>query len=219
MNKFNRKTQLKNAILGFLLLTILPTAASAGDLDFTYLEAGLSQVHLTGDDGSGYTVTGSLGLPLGFFLDGSRASVDFKSNSEQQRTTARAGWYVGVLDHLDLVFRVGRTHVDASGTNISATGYDDNIGLRVWLPAGCEGEAEVGKASASFTYFPGSGYGIFGPEVYPAKDSERYESVALRNHVTDNLLLGLSYRTATSHDAFNGDTTFHTWLLTARFTF
>lgn len=222
---------MKNIILGFLLLTGLPTAASAGDLDYTYLQLGLSQTHISAadsmagggpygaigsDNGLGFAVDGSVGLPLGFFLDGSYESASLKSATLRTRT-AHAGWHVGVMDSLDLVFRLGRSRLDAYG--FSQGGYDANVGLRAQLPAGFEVEGDLGRAGASYTYFGGSGYGIFGPAVTPAKERETYESVALRNHLSDSVLLGLSYRTGTSHDPFDGDTTLQTWLLAVRFTF
>ena len=231
MVQSDRGAYLKNIVLGFLLLTGLPTAASAGDLDYTYLQLGLSQSHISaadslagggpygasgGDNGPGYAVSGSVGLPLGFVLDGSFEEVGFPRNDLQTRT-AHAGWHVGVMDSLDLVFRVGRTRLDAYG--FSQGGYDANVGLRAQLPAGFEVEGDLGRAGASYTYFGGSGYGLFGPAVTPAKDKETYESVALRHHLTDTVLLGLSYRTGTSHDPIDGDTTLRTWLLAVRFTF
>lgn len=209
---------MKNIVLSALLLTALPTAASAGDLDFTYLQFGISQDHLTGgNSGSGGAVNGSLGLPLGFFLDGSLESASVGYSTTLTRTTAHAGWHVGVMDSLDLMFRLGSTNVSSDDDNLSRTGYDANVGLRAQLPAGFEMEADFGNAGASYTYFPGDQ--LFGPHVTAVQEREKYESAALRYRVANNVLLGISYRTGTSHDSFDGDTTLSTWLLTARITF
>lgn len=223
---------MKNTVLGFLLLAALPVTAVAGDLDYSYLELGLSQNYLTsanslagggpygpsgGDSGLGFAADGSAGLPLGFLLDGSFEEVGFP-RATLQSGTVHAGWHIGVMDRLDLVFRLGRAHLNATGFS-SKDGSDVNVGLGAQLPAGFEVEGDFGKAGASYTYFPGSGYGIFGPEVYPVEETERYESAALRYHLADHVLLGLSYRTGTSHDFYNGDTTSRTWLLALRFTF
>jgi hypothetical protein len=212
---------LKNIVLGFLLLTVLPTAASAGDLDYSYLQFGLSQNQLTGGySGTGFAVSGSGGLPLGFFLDGSFEDTDFgNGGSTMRRITAHAGWHVGVLDSLDLGFRLGSTNV-ASDYGYSRTGKDWNVGLRAQLPAGFEVEADWGNAGAAFATFA-CYYLCGGANPAPVDTTERYESAALRYHLTDRILLGLSYRKGTSHPSFaGGDTsTLSTWLLALRVTF
>lgn len=217
-------------IFAALALSALSSAtASAADLSYTYVDAGLSQSDLTGTTGgAGYSIAGSLGLPLGFFLDAKLDHADFDTHvvlgtAHMRRDTGHVGWEAGIMDRLDLVFRVGATHVESSFTGVPVTftggSYDANAGVRATLPAGFELEADLGLDDAPMIHAaPDVFYGAY---VGPAKFSEHYADAAVRYHVTDSLLLGLSYRHATTNQPYYAgpDSSLSTLLVSARWAF
>jgi hypothetical protein len=212
-------------LLVLLALCGAASAASAADLDYTYLEGGFSQSSIGGFSGHGYTLDGSFGLPLGFEVDASRDRTSFDSGIsyigtvDLTRTRVHLGWHVGVAPGVDLLFRVGGTRVYFAQdfpTYAPSTqnGFDGSVGLRAGLPAGFELEGDLGYDTASFEYGPPMGHLSAGVGV--GNDTEIYQILALRYHVTDQFLLGLQY--SASH-ATQQTSTPSTWLLSARWNF
>ncbi len=217
----------------FVLLVLCgaASAASADDLDYTYLEGGFSHAGIGGISGHGYSLDGSFGLlPLGFFLDASRdqtsfdtsgTSLDYLGSLDLTRTRIHVGWEMGFAPGVDLVLRLGGTSVRYSQdvqtfSHTSTTGVDASAGIRAALPAGFEVAGDLGYDSAPFIYQPPMGH--LGGGVDVDGNSEAYQIVALRYHVTDQFLLGLQYSTSSASSSFGGSTP-HTWLLTARWNF
>jgi len=122
------------------LATYAPTAALAeGDmpeLEYTYIEANYvwQDPEDFEDNLDGWEITGSLELPLNFFLQATYIDQD-SDFDDVTRWRLGAGWHIGLIARLDAYGILSYEHVefDNSDVDIDEDGVAGEIGLRFLL--------------------------------------------------------------------------------------
>jgi len=171
-----------NAMVGSLLLAAVPLAAQAGDMSYSYIEAGYNEADLDSvADGDGFAVRGSIGFAENFFAFAEYATFGFPASVDLDQISVGLGGHLGISDRVDLVGRVGYTEFDLSVPGLgsdSADGYLVSAGIR-------------GQVTDSFE--------LEGHAVHTDLGSDVGDSTALviggRYFFTKNFAVGAEYRT------------------------
>ncbi len=122
-----------SALAAAAVLAVAPAAVQAGDLSYSYAEAGWASVDIDGlsDNFDGFTLRGSVAVGESFFLsadffDASSSGVDF------QKYSLGFGGHYPLSDTLDVTGRVAWVKAEVGGFGFSEDddGYSVGAGLR-----------------------------------------------------------------------------------------
>lgn len=162
-----------------ILLAGVPMAAVAGDLSYSYAEAGWARVDV--DDVSekfdGFMLRGSLAVSGSFFLSADYVDVGSSGVDYQQYSLGLGGHYP-LSDVLDVTGRVAWVKAEAGGFGFSTEddGYSVGAGLRGRL-----GERFELEGSLAYVDFGGD------------SGSDTVITVAGRYSLTDTFAIGAEY--------------------------
>jgi Ax21 family sulfation-dependent quorum factor len=155
-------------IVALLLLAALPLSARAGELTYSYVEAGYSRIpDILGvavfpsgesgtDDGTGMEINGSWDFGVGLFGFGGYRSVDasvslpssvFSTDLSVDEWTLGLGYHYGLSDSMDLVARLGARRAEVESGLVKSTdldGYFSEVGVRSQLASRFEGYLYAG---------------------------------------------------------------------------
>jgi Ax21 family sulfation-dependent quorum factor len=128
----------------FLALTCAAANVDAADLDYSYIEAGYSNIDIdNGPEADGWSVGGSAAVSENFHVFGSytRDELD-QSNVEIRPWRIGLGWNRSISDGSDLVVRAN--YLDFSGSAIDVDGWETEVGVRSALTANFETYVALG---------------------------------------------------------------------------
>lgn len=110
------------------------SSANAAELDYSYVEGGLTHVEADGGpDADGWTVGGSAAITSNLHFYGSYAKTDVDhSFIDVDILRLGLGWNTGITDRSDLVVRANYLQLDSdySGPLGEADGYEVEVGMR-----------------------------------------------------------------------------------------
>ena len=121
-----------NAAAGSLLLAIVPLAAQADDMSYSYVNLDWTDVSPDqGPSGDGPSVRGSVGFAGHYFAFAEYGTFDIDVVDVDLMTVGLGGHF-GITDRLDFVGRAGYLELDISvpGFNDSQDGWLVSAGLR-----------------------------------------------------------------------------------------
>lgn len=136
---------MKKSLILATLLAAAPFAASAGELNYNYVEAGYANVDVERHDGKGFQLRGSVAVDENFYLFGGYASAtndDFGLDIDLTETQLGLGYRHGLNDRADLIAEVGylRHELDVKGYGSeSLSGARVSVGFRGKLADNFEG--------------------------------------------------------------------------------
>lgn len=106
--------------------------AEMPELEYTYVELSYVSVDsdLVDDTLDGWDLTGSLELPMNFFVQGT--ATEQSGDSDVTRYRVGAGWHMGFTSRLDAYGILSYEYLDVSGAD-SDDGVSGELGLRVML--------------------------------------------------------------------------------------
>lgn len=121
---------MKRMLLSFALIAALPLAASAAELDYSYIEGGYQNFDVDGGaDADGWNLGGSAALGQNFHLFGSYGQADLKGvDLDVDIWRVGLGWNTSISDSSDLVVRANYLQLDSDLAD--ADGYEAEVGLR-----------------------------------------------------------------------------------------
>jgi hypothetical protein len=134
-----------------LLLAVAPLAASAGELSYTYVEAGIAQVDVDIDefassvDFDGFQLRGSVAVSDAFYLFGGHGSTnndDAGLDIDFSESQFGVGYHFGLSERADLLAELGavRQEIDFDGIgSVEADGGRASVGVRALLSDNFEG--------------------------------------------------------------------------------
>lgn len=170
----------KKGLLIALLLAVMPQAAPAGDMSYTYVD--LAYVHLdlenrgTNDGGA---LRGSFGIAENFLVFAEYAGFPRGNASNLNLYSAGIGGHFGLTDKMDVVGRIGWSAAEVRSSRES--GFIASLGLR-----GQPKESEKMELEAHVIYTD------FGNTV----GDETEIAVAGRYFFSDRVAIGLELRAA-----------------------
>ena len=139
-----------------LALAMAPIAASAGELSYSYVEAGYANLELDTEDtlgekvdGDGFQLRGSAALGPSFYLFGGYGTVtndDFGVDIDLTETQAGFGWHHGLSERADFIAELGYygMEVEADGIgSMDATGGRVSGGFRGLFTDNFEGSIKA----------------------------------------------------------------------------
>jgi Ax21 family sulfation-dependent quorum factor len=132
-------------LLGLLLA--LPLAASAAELDYSYLEGGYVDYGVSdGPDAEGWLIGGSFALGDQLHLYGShvQADIDHSDLFEADVSRLGLGWNTGISGNSDLVVRANYLKLDSNFPGADSDGYEAEVGVRSALTPRFETYAAAG---------------------------------------------------------------------------
>lgn len=142
----------------------MPLCAQAGDLNYTYVEAGWATTDVDvgngfGDvDFDGWALRGSVALGDMFFLAGeylTQTNDDFDTDIDLDRYDIGLGAHFALADNVDLVGQLSWVNAELSASGIEDVS-DDGYGLSVGV-RGRLGEQFEGEAALKYVDFGGDG--------------------------------------------------------------
>jgi Ax21 family sulfation-dependent quorum factor len=119
------------SLLGLALA--LPLAASAADLDYSYLEGGYVDFGVSdGPDAEGWLIGGSAAITDHVHLYGSYLQADIDNSNIFEADVARfgVGWNTGISDNSDLVVRANYLDLGSNFPGADSDGYEAEVGVR-----------------------------------------------------------------------------------------
>lgn len=151
---------MKNTLALALVLAAAPFAAPAAELSYSFVEGGLTQLHvdeaiLRDPELNGGYVRGSFDLGSGFNLIGSVgrvsddirpvAALDLRVDLELTQYEFGAGYHMGLSERVDFIAELAaiRINVDVEGEGDHATGGRGAIGIRGAFNDRVEAHAKV----------------------------------------------------------------------------
>jgi Ax21 family sulfation-dependent quorum factor len=136
----------RTALALLAALAAAPIAANAGDLSYSYLEAGYLRADpddFGAEDGFGLHGSGAITDNLHAFAGYDRISIDLGGDDfNLSNTRIGLGWNQAVSDNVDLVARVAWERVDADEVD-DGNGYSVEVGVRGAITPNFEGSAAV----------------------------------------------------------------------------
>lgn len=155
---------MKNKIALALALAAASFAATAGELNYNYVEGGVARVDIDGvDDGDGFLVRGSAALGKDFYIFGGHGSVDANTfDADFSESQLGFGYHHTVSEGVDFIGEIGyiRSELDINGlTSGAADGGRVSVGFRgqptdnleAWLKTGYNRGGDFdGDFSATF---------------------------------------------------------------------
>ncbi|HEY2344735.1 MAG TPA: hypothetical protein VGH80_02505 [Xanthomonadaceae bacterium] len=138
---------MKRLLLAALATAILPLAAQAGDLSYSYLQADYGYSHNDNNGGNGHSWNGTASAAIGqnfqLFGGGSVSERDASSNSGQ-------GWNIGggfhtpISSQTDFVGTLDYRHANIDGVSGDVKAYTGAVGVRSGLTPHVEGWVMAG---------------------------------------------------------------------------
>lgn len=117
------------AMVGSLLLAVVPLAAQAEDMSYSYVELGWNELDLDDTvDGDGLGLRGSIGFAENFFAFADYSMFEFPGNVDLELYTVGIGAHIDMTENMDLVGRIGYANADAE---VGGTGFPDDSGYLV----------------------------------------------------------------------------------------
>lgn len=147
------------ALSALALAAALPFAASAADLDYSYLEGGYTSIDADGGlDADGWVIGGSAAIAPNVHVFGSYGSTELDGadleDTDIDGGIARIGlgWNTGINDQNDLVVRANYLKIDTDFPGGDTDGYEAEVGLRTAFTPNFEtyaaaGYADIGRGS------------------------------------------------------------------------
>jgi len=145
---------MKRTLLAVLAVAVIPFAAQAGDLSYTYLQAGYDAAHndKSGRDSHGWTGEGSFAIGehfqvMGGYSDNSR---DLPNNESRTANSWRlgGGFHTPVSGNTDFVANVANHQASVDGLSRDIKGYSGELGVRSAMAPHVEGWAMAGYTHA-----------------------------------------------------------------------
>lgn len=135
------------AVLGSVLLAVIPLAAQAEDMSYSYVELGYADADFeNGPSGDGLSLRGSVGFGENFFAFGEYTALDFPGGVDLDQFAVGLGGRFGISDKMDLVGRAGYTELELSVPGLGSgdeSGYLVSAGLRGQVTDAFELEGHV----------------------------------------------------------------------------
>ena len=179
-----------------LALAIAPFAASAGELNYTYVEGGYANVEIDGEDlgagdidFDGFQLRGSAAVAESVYLFGGYGSVtndDFGTDIDFSEIQLGAGFRHGLSERADFIAELGyvRQELEAMGDSIDAKGGRLSVGFRGLMTDRFEGLVKAsyndgGDFDGDFSFTAGAQFkfnptwGLVG-EVEAGEDVTKY---------------------------------------------
>ncbi len=141
---------MKRILLAALATAILPLAAQAGDLSYSYLQGGYDYTNSdSGHNSHGWGGTGSVALGQNFqvFGGGSRVSHDHL-DAISNVWNLGGGFHTAISDRTDFVADVDYRQATLEGRSGDARAYSGELGVRSALAPHFEGWAMAGYANS-----------------------------------------------------------------------
>lgn len=225
---------MKGILAALALAALLPAAASASDIDYTYADLARSRPHSDiyfggYDSTSGYRLDGSFGFAGNWFVEASRQRDQFDFNGtivapqegpslRAEKTLLGAGFHAALSECVDFVVHADYGQATTStpnrpflfGTSFDDHGYNFGLGLRYQPLAGLELDAGVDHDDLGFGTVSGR---LINPfyRVAAQAGEETVLSAAVRYRF-GMLGVGIEYR----HSDFDG---WRDWLFSLRANF
>jgi len=145
---------MKRILLAALAAAVLPLAAQAGDLSYTYLQAGYDAAHNdnSGRDSHGWSGAGSVAVGNHFQVLGgfNHSDRDLPNNPSSSVNAWRpgAGFHTPVSGNTDFVADVDYHQASVDGVSRDTKRYSGELGVRSALAPQWEGWAMAGYEHA-----------------------------------------------------------------------
>lgn len=141
---------MKRILLAALAAAVLPLAAQASDLSYTYLQAGYDAAHndKSGIDSHAWSGSGSVAVGEHFHVLGgfshSNSDLPNNSNSRVNTWTLGGGFHTPIGGKTDFVADVDYHQANVDGLSRDVKGYTGEAGVRSALAPQFEGWALAG---------------------------------------------------------------------------
>lgn len=126
---------MKKTLVLAAMLAAVPFAATAGDINYNYIEGGYSRADLAGEDGDGYFAKGSVAFGESFYGNLSYQDVtndDAGFDVSLDETVLGLGYRHALSDSADLNAELSYVNL---GVGVEGFGSDDSDGYRVAVGA------------------------------------------------------------------------------------
>ena len=160
---------MKRQLLALAALSVMPFAASAAELSYSYVEAGYNLVDVDPRIEGG-ALNGSFAITENFSVFGGYALGDIHNTGiSVERARVGGGYNLGVFGNTDLVVRAGyqRTDTDLASSE-ALDGYFAEVGLR-------------GQLNPNF-----EGYILAGYDKFESVRGEHYVRVGFQANINQN---------------------------------
>ena len=193
---------LKRSLFALALATALPMSAQAGEVSYSYIQAGYAATNVGGGDFDGWSVDGSIGFGesnfygFGGYTTGDESSTDFNQThlGLGWHSTGNAQWF-GELSWI-------KNDVDfGGGFGVDDNGYNVSGGVRGFLGDKFEGKVKIGYTDVG-NFGDGFSAGVSGIL-----------------HFNDTWGAYASYDYSDRSNTYFGDTSVDTWGLGVRASF
>lgn len=139
---------MKRSLIALGLLAVLPVAASASDLSYSYVEGGYARVNGLGAKVDGAVLNGSVALGSRFHAFGGYEALDIDAvDSDVDSWTLGFGYNHELSQSTDLVARLGYRNFDLNGPfdlSFEGESYFTEVGVRSQLAPSFEGYVYAG---------------------------------------------------------------------------
>ena len=110
----------------------LPAAASAEGFSYDYIDAGYIQSDISGIDGDGFGIAGSMSLNNNWHLFAGYQTQDFDFGVDLDALQAGAGFNTSMSENLDVFARVSYiwAEAEAGGFAVDDDGFGVGVGVR-----------------------------------------------------------------------------------------
>jgi len=155
---------MKRILLAALAVAVLPLAAQAGDLSYTYLQAGYNASHNdnSGFDSHGWSGAGSVALGDHFQVLGSLSRID-RPNATVNGWGLGGGFHTPVSGSTDFVADVDYHQAHIDGVSRDGRRTSGELGVRSAMAPKFEGWALAGYTHANDANIDGRNKGeVFG---------------------------------------------------------
>ena len=116
-----------------LFLCVFSSAASAQNLGYQFIQAGLGNVDidssLANTEGDGLSISGSMIINKDFHVAGEYQTTDLDSGGDLDLLEIRGGYNATISPNLDIVGHVGYAMIEHSGV-FDSSGFVVGLGLR-----------------------------------------------------------------------------------------
>lgn len=161
---------LKTVKTAIAVALVLPAAASAAELNYSYVEGGIGRTEIDVDaggiedvDGDTFSLAGSLAVTDNVHVFADFNTTDFDFDVDSQMIRVGGGWNQGISESADFIARLAyvQAEVDTPFGDADEDGFDIGVGLRSAIASSFELEGfidyiDLGGDDSGDTQFSGA---------------------------------------------------------------